>query len=1219
MKIIKQIFKKNKSLKRDNVIPAKQDIILFNNSPIGNSNNDIFDLKIKAQAVKKAIDEKANTVALIGEYGSGKSSLTNILYEDNKECFEKPIYINLWDCVCKHDNETSKNQNQIDIFTKSFLYQFAAGYGNKSFSKYINQRLSKNYGKLSLSTSGWKGTKFLIGIALFLFLVLFIGKIPISIPIRNCNITIPYQLSLFLSLILLWFTLKNENFLFSLWDSQGKIEPSDTDTFEVFKEIIVKLKPKLKKRLIIIEDLDRTDDAFIVISLLKELYRFINLLSDDEKNKYVFIVSLKSEESLVSQKSNNENKESLSIYSKIFDYTVWIRPLHFENIKDIFKQLLECQRFDEDTVKNILPQLYWIMQGEGLSIREIKDRLNETFLLYSSLHNRDSSKDSVSYKKCAAVVYLQRQYPKIFQKLIQEEKRFSEYVNNFYYNDSKLDISIFDSENNAISAEERKEKEMFDNDFSKMFENKDIENDYSMYFYNYPSNAYIKTSEEKTVYDAIIKNDVVFIAAENNKKIIQKVVTEKESKVIYDACNELVEYKRFYGEIVFEFEEIFEAAFQKQKYYTMKSIFEFIKNNIEPNKSIVYGAKICSYNCIKNNEEQRNTLIKFLIEKIIEEYNKKGNVEFIEGCRISVINYFPKNIGKFKDIFLNSALPIIDISTINLIKDNSDIFNCLNFESLNSSNYKDFFLFLEDKIFTEEEKENLVDCLTKITNFESFSDIGINLKNLLTKHKIFKSELFNIIYEELKENAKEEIIDYVQAVGCFNLTADNLKQINDLYTGSITDIDLIESLEKNNLFNSSVYSRIKINNFDSFDFDAEWIQKNISEIAKIIYNEDSTLIYKLREKFIENQKISKIYQLFNEPFEFLRSEEIDLIESSDLYWATDFDRIQSSHIDLYSNYCNQKELQSDQLFSFFKSLFFHDNTSNRITDKDLINDLLSKINFSVCKFNLLTIEQQNKIIDVFMPILNLDDYKSAMEFIQKIKCHIDKLDSSIQKNISIGEEIFDVYIEICNDISAPTEIVLEFLNTQKINSSLTEAITLKLYEKEYFVPYIIGKSLFENQFFYDHNIPLIEFYKAYCKSVNYFELVKNSDLINKFYEQELYNSNLDMERIKPFMKFRQTYKLLELTLFLLKDNTDRKKYISEITHINSYGDSKQFISLITQEPYIELFHNDVELRNIVKEKLWEIDPTGKAKKGVLKRIFTSRLDKELVKKYGNKN
>lgn len=96
MKIIRQLLKKNKNIETNNTTTEEKDIVLFNNSPIGKSNNDIFDLSIKAQAVKKAIDEKANTVALIGEYGSGKSSLTNILYEDNKECFEKPIYINLW-------------------------------------------------------------------------------------------------------------------------------------------------------------------------------------------------------------------------------------------------------------------------------------------------------------------------------------------------------------------------------------------------------------------------------------------------------------------------------------------------------------------------------------------------------------------------------------------------------------------------------------------------------------------------------------------------------------------------------------------------------------------------------------------------------------------------------------------------------------------------------------------------------------------------------------------------------------------------------------------------------------------------------------------------------------------------------------------------------------------------------------------------------------------
>ena len=98
MEIIRRFLKKIKNVKTNNGVIEKKDIILFNNSPIGNSNNDIFDLRIKAEAIKKAIDEKANTIALIGEYGSGKSSLINILYTDNRKVFETPIYINLWDC-----------------------------------------------------------------------------------------------------------------------------------------------------------------------------------------------------------------------------------------------------------------------------------------------------------------------------------------------------------------------------------------------------------------------------------------------------------------------------------------------------------------------------------------------------------------------------------------------------------------------------------------------------------------------------------------------------------------------------------------------------------------------------------------------------------------------------------------------------------------------------------------------------------------------------------------------------------------------------------------------------------------------------------------------------------------------------------------------------------------------------------------------------------------
>ena len=158
-------MRENREISTNNNTDDNQKIILFNNSPIGKSEDDVFDSRIKAQAIKKAINEGANTIALIGEYGSGKSSLTNILYDKNKDVFLKPIYINLWDCVCKQEKtkryqskENDDNKSRINSFTKSFLYQFAAGYEDKYFSTYINQRLSKNYGQLSLTTSGWTGT-----------------------------------------------------------------------------------------------------------------------------------------------------------------------------------------------------------------------------------------------------------------------------------------------------------------------------------------------------------------------------------------------------------------------------------------------------------------------------------------------------------------------------------------------------------------------------------------------------------------------------------------------------------------------------------------------------------------------------------------------------------------------------------------------------------------------------------------------------------------------------------------------------------------------------------------------------------------------------------------------------------------------------------------------------------------------------------------------------
>ena len=144
---------KEKIEEKNKLFQQKKDarkVILFNNSPITNTKDDAFDFKTKACAIKEAIDNKANIIALIGEYGVGKSSLTKLLYKKYPFSFRKPIFINLWDCVV----ENERKEDETTYFTKSFLYQLASKNKKKlSFARYINQRLSKSYGKISLSIS----------------------------------------------------------------------------------------------------------------------------------------------------------------------------------------------------------------------------------------------------------------------------------------------------------------------------------------------------------------------------------------------------------------------------------------------------------------------------------------------------------------------------------------------------------------------------------------------------------------------------------------------------------------------------------------------------------------------------------------------------------------------------------------------------------------------------------------------------------------------------------------------------------------------------------------------------------------------------------------------------------------------------------------------------------------------------------------------------------
>ena len=1235
------IYIKEKFEERNKLFQQKKDakkVILFNNSPITNTKDDAFDFKTKACAIKEAIDNKANIIALIGEYGVGKSSLTKLLYKKYPFSFRKPIFINLWDCVV----ENERNEDETTYFTKSFLYQLASKNKKKSsFARYINQRLSKSYGKISFSIST-KWSVFFLFLSLF-FLILFfclkndncsltllsyipilesnaIGEKFISIInkiIGMINIS-PYLLFIPIS-IFTFLGLMNNNVLFSLWDSQGKIQPSDTDYFEIFKEITNHLRPKIpvlkRKRLVIIEDLDRSENSKIVKLLLKELYRFVTLMDKKELKQFVFIVSLKSEASLC----KNGEKEGLSLYSKIFDYTVWIRPLHFNNVQEIVKPLL-INKLGKKKANKIISDLEWIMKGAKLTVREIKDRLNETFLLHQSLVNRDDSSCLVSYRKCAAVVYLQRQYPKYYQIIIDNEEGFKKLITDSYYLGKKIDGSYIREnfiKEKTSDANDSEIVEDFIKEFLSMLNTNVIENDYLMYFYNYPKNSYIMNYAEKTVYDYLIHDNYTFDNDSVINSLLGKIINDNKALIIQKAFKELKENNKNLGRIVFHFEQLFLYTYKNNKKELINSYKILFLKTLDVGISLQCFENILCFNISENILKE---IIDISIPIIIATNN--AHPIGIQKIRSTLFKKYPEKIHLFYALCVSNdeQIPIIITEVIEKINKTDDLFNCLDFAQIQKDQIS---TYLTDILkFDFSDKENsvlLVKKLKEIPDISSAENIHEELIVLLKKNRIFDTELFNILYKKFNTENNKKLIDYIQSIDYSKLTDDSLKKIDDLNTKEITEIKLIELLESKNYFNSSICSRLRLNDFETFKFDNKWISENIIELATLINQDEPELFLKLRLILISNGKVGQIPDLFEAPFDFVSEKELDILSPEDVYFAIDFSRIDDDKIVMIAHYCNNKKYTCENLYKFFKAVLFGDDKGNRVTEKNTIEKLFSLIDFDICKFDSLNNDQQEEILNNISSILELDDVENAISFIKTIKYHILSVTVKIHDMLNNDDSLIDKYIEICNEIGKPSEEVINFISEHEIKCALSKEITDKLLKKKNFENYIIGKSLNDNAYFFNESIPLIHYYNVYCKSDSYYELVKDTDLINKFYNKHIYERSifdieqneveLDKKRIQPFMKFSQTIRLFELILSKLDTNEERKIFIRNIPEFHSYKESELAIEVVLKEPYIQMFNDDENFTNVFKEKLWEYDDNGQPKKRVLKAKFTREYKK----------
>ena len=120
----------------------KENTIIFINKPIKDETEDVLGINSYAKRINKAIDEGANIIGVIGDYGTGKSSLIELI----KKKHNNTVNVNMW------GNNKKIENNNIQALTKNFLFQLSMG-KDETFAKYISKKLSKSYGMISIILS----------------------------------------------------------------------------------------------------------------------------------------------------------------------------------------------------------------------------------------------------------------------------------------------------------------------------------------------------------------------------------------------------------------------------------------------------------------------------------------------------------------------------------------------------------------------------------------------------------------------------------------------------------------------------------------------------------------------------------------------------------------------------------------------------------------------------------------------------------------------------------------------------------------------------------------------------------------------------------------------------------------------------------------------------------------------------------------------------------
>lgn len=555
--------------------------LVFMNTPITSGCDDVVGFETHVEKLDAAIASGGQMIAVTSPFGAGKTSVIELLRERYKDDAEKRVIkVSMWSCLASAHNSGESKGNFADTteLHKDFVYQLISQI-DRCRGVYVGRRLSQNYGLLKLQTSKrgyWICT--LAALVMFIFGYVFPKKFGISLPLFGKHIAAVEWCMLFLAVALIAVVVTGAEIIFSSNKSEGNRKIDANEVMEFYRADVLQYRSRvsrffnhifrMKKNgchyIVVIEDLDRTDDSSAVIRFLKELRKYY--VPDDAdgqarryQNRVSFLVNVKPETQLC---TDVKVAEYGHLYEKLFDYVLNLQTVNIDDRKTVLNGLLKQKEGDirdlglswEGEILSI-PGISWVIRGKKVGIREMKDRLNVAFTLFESLNKRFGG--GVEFEKCAIVAYITTEFESDFCKTT--DQAFQKLVNLY------LKGGLAEKESGEV-LEGRSDE--YKKEICELIEARKIDNNYRMYFYNYPQGSSVLSVDERIVQGAILYGE----AAGDLESSAAKVIGA-QSSVIVDAFAERGKLGLRLPDTVFSTEKLYIEALK----HDFPAVAEWIK------------------------------------------------------------------------------------------------------------------------------------------------------------------------------------------------------------------------------------------------------------------------------------------------------------------------------------------------------------------------------------------------------------------------------------------------------------------------------------------------------------------------------------------------------------------------------------------------------------------------------------------------------------------